>query len=234
MITPSPLGDPPIGPTPPADHALPVQESGSIEGILAQIAALRSDWQAEGSPLPVKVLRAIGQHVGTRPVSHSAETGTGRSTVLLSHLSRHHTVFTLTDGPSYAAVIASPILNRQVLEFVTGPTQLSLPTYPFPHPLELALLDGPHAFPYAELEYYYLYPHLAAGGLLIVDDINIPTIFNLFSFVKDDEMFKLVDVVGVTAFFRRTTAPVFSPTGNQWWAQGYNRRRFPALSLIHI
>jgi methyltransferase family protein len=210
-----------------ADRALPLQQDRPIEDTLAQIAALGGDWQSEGSPLPAKVLRAIVRHLPTRPVPHSMETGTGRSTLLFSHLSRDHKVFTLCDGPSYSAVIACPILNREVVEFVTGPTQLTLPTHAFQHPLAVALLDGPHAFPFAELEYYYVYPHLAPGALLIVDDINIPTIFNLFAFLKDDEMFELVDVVGVTAFFRRTTAPVVSPTGNQWWTQGYNRRRFP-------
>lgn len=217
----------PLGRIARADDAPAAEHDRSIEDTLAQIAALRSDWQSEGSPLPAKVLRAIVQHLGTRPVSHSVETGTGRSTLLLSHLSRDHTVFTLSDGPSYSAVIASPILNREVVNFVTGPTQLTLPTHAFSHPIEVALLDGPHAFPFAELEYFYVYPHLATGALLIVDDINIPTIFNLFGFLKNDAMFELIDVVGITAFFRRTTVPALSPTGNQWWDQGYNRRRFP-------
>ncbi len=223
----------PTAQTASSQQALPHQHPRPIEDTLAQIAALRSNWQWEGSPLPTKVLRAIVQHLEARPVSHSVETGTGKSTLLFSHVSLDHKVFTLQDGPSYSAVINCPILNREVVEFVPGPTQLTLPTYAFRDPVEVALIDGPHAYPFPELEYYYLYPHLAPGALLMVDDINIPTIFNLFAFVKDDAMFELVDVVGVTAFFRRTAAPVFSPTGNQWWAQEYNRRRFPVSGFPH-
>ncbi len=73
---------------------------------------------------------------------------------------------------------------------------------------------------------YYLYPQLEPGALLIVDDIHIPTITNLCDFLKADAMFSLQEVVETTAFFRRTAAETFSPTGDGWWIQGYNARAF--------
>jgi hypothetical protein len=40
-------------------------------------------------------------------------------------------------------------------------------------------------------------------------------------------MFTLLETVGKTAFFERTTAPTFSPVQDGWWLQDYNTRRFP-------
>ena len=80
---------------------------------------------------------------------------------------------------------------------------------------------------FPELEYYYVYPHLREGALLVVDDIHIPTIHRLHTFLAEDAMFELVHVERTTAFFRRTGAPVFSPYGDGWEHQAYNRTRFP-------
>jgi len=172
-------------------------------------------------------LEAIFRHVSRRRVARSAETGSGASTLLLSHVSGDHTVFALDAGTgSVRSIEGSPLLRREIVTFVEGPTQLTLPRHQFTHPLQLVLLDGPHGYPFPDLEYYYLYPHLAADGLLIVDDIHIPTITNLFDFLSADEMFDLLEVVETTAFFRRTDAPTFSPIGDGWWTQRYNQRAF--------
>ena len=41
-------------------------------------------------------------------------------------------------------------------------------------PLQLVLLDGPHGCRDSPvLEYYFLYPRLEGGALLILDDIHI-------------------------------------------------------------
>ncbi len=61
-----------------------------------------------------------------------------------------------------------------------------------------------------------------------MDDIHIPTIGHLFEFLKADDMFALLEVFGHTAFFRRTAAPTFPPTKDNWWLQNYNK---PAMNL---
>ncbi len=82
-------------------------------------------------------------------------------------------------------------------------------------------------FPYPILEYYHFYRHMRVGGMLVVDDIHIPVVRFLYEFLRDDDMFEPVDVTSNTAFFRRTDAPTFNPVGDDWWLQGYNRRRMP-------
>jgi len=81
------------------------------------------------------------------------------------------------------------------------------------------------------MEYWALYPRLCTGALLVVDDIQIPTIYQLFLFLKEDAMFSLTDVVETTAFFMRTEAPLFDPFADGWWLQAYNARGNLVLDL---
>jgi len=166
---------------------------------------------------------ALARVAQSRTIDNSVETGSGASTLLLSHLSDRHLVFALDAGNgSVTNIRRSPLLRPGAVIFVEGPTQSTLPSYRFTAALDLVLIDGPHAYPFPDLEYYFLYPHLKAGGILILDDIHIPTVHHLFQFVRRDAMFELDQVVDTTAFFTRTSAPVFDPFGDGWRKQNYN------------
>ena len=176
-------------------------------------------------------LRAIERLCPSRGTT--IETGCGASTILFSQLSRHHTVFTHDDrnheNSSVRFATESPLFRAATVEFIFGPTQLTLPAFKFERKIDAALIDGPHAFPFAELEYYYIYPHLTTGGILMVDDVHIPTLFNLYRFLREEKMFMFLDKISNTAFFRRTNVPTFDPLGDGWDQQYFNLRRFPAI-----
>jgi hypothetical protein len=194
--------------------------------LIDQIAALPSDWHDAGS-MSRDVLLAIArrcEHIGT--IQQSAETGAGRTTLLLSHLSRHHLVFAKDDGRSVTETRASPLLRAESVAFVEGPTQQTLPQQRFEGSFQVVLIDGPHGYPFPDLEYFYLYPRLDPAGLLILDDIRIPSIRRMFDILRADAMFELMEIVRDTAFFRRTDAPTFDPYGDGWWIQGYNRSHY--------
>ena len=193
-----------------------------MHDILEQILQVQSVLHAAGT-VSAPALRAIAALASERTISHSAETGCGATTLLLSHLSGSHTVFALDAGGSLSSVRNSPLLRPGVVTFVDGPSQQTLPEFRFDAKLQLALIDGPHAYPYPDLEYYYLYPHLDTGALLVLDDIHIRSIHNLFEFLRSDPMFRLAGVVRTTALFTRTDAPTFDPFGDGWEQQGYNR-----------
>ena len=183
-----------------------------------------------------------------KSMAHTAETGCGKSTILFSRLSQRHTVFCLDDrniGKSSVNLFqSSQVTNQDALELVFGPSQVTLPTWVAgpgaKAELDCVLIDGPHGFPFAELEYYYFYPRLKKGGFLIVDDLHIPTVSQLADFIAEDAMFELVEVVGATAVFRRTQAKTFNPTGDGWYNQDYNRRRltdaeiYPSLKALAL
>lgn len=202
------------------------QLAASLEQILDEISQLPEDWHLAGTVDP-SVLHAIVRHIGSTKVPHSLETGSGKTTLLFSHLSQDHKVFAVDAGNSVSSVRSHSLFNAEVVEFIEGPSQQTLPLHQFHHKLQVVLIDGPHGYPFPDLEYYYLYPQIEAGGLLIVDDIHIPTIRNLFNFLIEESMFELVEVVQQTAFFRRTTAELFNPLGDGWWLQAYNKARFP-------
>jgi hypothetical protein len=172
-------------------------------------------------------------------VNFSAETGCGKSTILLSNIAAHHTVFclderSLGDDSSIGFYERCPLTKTERLQNVFGPTQVTLPAFQHTHKYDVVLLDGPHGWPYPELEYYYFYPHIVTGGLLIVDDCAIPTIGRMADILIEDDMWELAAMVGITAIFRRTDAPLFDPTGDLWWEQKYNRRRVSVRRDIYL
>jgi hypothetical protein len=186
------------------------------------IAALPDDWHGAGT-VGRNVLEAIVRHAGEKPLLSSVETGSGKTTVLLSHLSRNHTVFAVDAGQSITRVRTSTLFNARTTTFVEGPTQRTLPKHVFAGQQQLVLIDGPHGYPFPDLEYFYLYPTLAQSGLLIIDDLKIPSIGRMFDIVKADAMYELIEVVDDnTAFLRRTSAPLIHPESDSWWLQGYN------------
>jgi len=196
--------------------------------VLKEILQLQAVLHAAGT-VSSDALTALARHASNRlPIRRSVETGCGATTLLLSHLSKHHTVFALDIGGSVANVRRSPLLREGVVSFVDGPSQRTLPQHHFTAKLQLAVIDGPHAYPFPDLEYYWLYPHLETGSLLVLDDIHIRSINNLFHFLRSDEMFRLDEVVKTTAFFTRTDAPTFDPVGDGW-----NQQRYNARTLLH-
>ena len=198
-----------------------------LDEVRREIANLPADWHGAGS-VGAPALDALHRHAcAAGRLVRTVETGTGRTTLLLSHISPDHTVFTQDDAELHgtlARVRSSPLLRQDRVRFVVGPTQRTLIGHRFDGPIDLALLDGPHAYPFPDLEYWAVYPHLAQGGLLVVDDVQIPTIANLFSFLKVDAMWDLVEVAEDMAFFRRTSAPAVDPYGEGWWEQAFNLR----------
>jgi hypothetical protein len=92
------------------------------------------------------------------------------------------------------------------------------------------LIDGPHGYPFPDLEYFYLYPTLAVGGLLLIDDLKIPSIGRMFDILKVDAMYRLLEVVdGNTGFLQRTDAPLIHPESDSWWLQGFNKPYYDQL-----
>jgi hypothetical protein len=190
---------------------------------LRQIIDLPISWHPLGG-FDARTAEAIVRICEGREILESMETGAGKSTLIFSHISQHHTVFALDEGESLSMPLRSHLLRKDVVTAVEGPSQLTLPKHQF-KPLQLALIDGPHAYPFPELEYYYIYPHLAAGALLIIDDIDIPTINNMYQVLRADRMYKEIELVGKTAFLERTSTPLFDPIAGWWKMQDYNSRK---------
>lgn len=183
-------------------------------------------------------LRKIEEYLPEK-IANSVETGCGKTTVLFSILSDSHLAFTLDDRElgdqsSVGFFEKCPISNVDRVKFIYGPTQKTLPSFVHKEKFDVALIDGPHGYPFPEMEYMYLYPHLNPGGVLILDDVAIPTIGRLADFISEDDMFEPVGLVECTAIFKRTDSPTFDPFGDGWWNQKYNRRRVSPARDIYL
>lgn len=157
------------------------------------------------------------------PFRSTAETGCGGSTIVLSQASERHTAFAIEGQErTITGLRQQPDFQAEHVIFVEGETRDTVPRHQFEGELDLVLLDGPHAYPLPQIEFAYLFPHLQAGGWLVVDDIQIPSVYELFTFLKQESSLVLEEIAVRTAFFRRLT--VESPGPDGWERQGINRQ----------
>jgi len=157
------------------------------------------------------------------PFQHTAETGCGGSTIVLSNASRRHTVFAIEGANQTLTELHKHVdLRQENVIVIEGDSRFTVPGCRFEGALDLVLLDGPHAYPLPQIEFAYLFPHIRAGGWLVLDDIQIPSVYELFRFLKKESSVTLEEVVVRTAFFRRIAVAEHGPDG--WERQGMNRR----------
>jgi hypothetical protein len=156
------------------------------------------------------------------PYRNSAETGCGGSTIVLSRVSERHTAFAIEgDDRTITELRRHPDLHADRIVFVEGETKHTIPGWEFEGELDLVLLDGPHAYPLPQIEFAYLFPRVRLGGRLVLDDIQIPSVYELFRFLRKESSVVLEEVALRTAFFRRVTRDDHGPDG--WPLQGINR-----------
>jgi precorrin-6B methylase 2 len=156
------------------------------------------------------------------PFRSTAETGCGGSSIVLSHASERHTTFAINgENRTIEELRKQSDLRAQHVTFVEGETRTTLPHYQFEEELDLVLLDGPHAYPLPQIEFAYLFPRIRLGGWLVLDDVQIPSVYELFRFLTKESSVVLEEVAVRTAFFRRVSTADYGPDG--WTAQGINR-----------
>jgi hypothetical protein len=189
-------------------------------------ASSQPSWWHDAGNLNPAVLHAMANHAVRIGARETAETGCGLSTVVMSVIAECHTCFTVAAGNSLERVQSVSHLERGRVNFVLGPSQLTLPRHSFPRPLDFVLIDGPHGFPFAHMEYFHFYQRIRTGGMLVVDDIHIPTIRQMYDVLCDDKMWTHIEDVLTTAFFQRTDTPLFDPYGDGWERQQFNQRHF--------
>ena len=106
--------------------------------------------------------------------------------------------------------------------FVEGETKDTLPGYSLERQWTWCCWTGRHGYPLPQIEFAHLFPCIRPGGWLVVDDIQIPSVHELFGFLKKETSVVLEEVVVRTAFFRRVNVAASGPDG--WESQGMNRR----------
>ena len=62
-------------------------------------------------------------------------------------------------------------------------------------PLDLALIDGAHGFPYPILDWWNVAPHLKTGGHLVLDDAYLPAIAPIVDHCRESAAWRIEEAV---------------------------------------
>lgn len=208
----------------------------SVKDILQRLAGVAH----RGGAFNSDVLMAIAEVLPSGDLK-TLETGCGKSTIMFSNLAKKHYVFAYDDreaeGSSVLMVQNDKEFKKDRTTFVYGPTQKTLRSFEFSDEdfFDVILIDGPHGYPFPDLEYALLYDRLKVNGILIIDDVHIPSIGKMYDILREDRMYEEVGVFSTTGLLRRTAIEAVPSDGDHWYEQSYNFSRFPLqMDRYHV
>ncbi len=166
-----------------------------------------------------------------RPDFVTLETGSGLSTIVIIRKGVARHIAVAPDADEFAAIREFCVANgisTTSLEPVASRSEEYLPKAPLPT-LNLMLVDGDHAFPLPFIDWYYTADHLAVGGVMIVDDIQLVTGRLLADFMDADPKWeRVLYEPSRFAAFRKVSHPIHSGT---WTDQPYLTQTNPVGSV---
>jgi predicted O-methyltransferase YrrM len=173
------------------------------------VAALDAD------PPPVHVGAPTGvwaaahdclEFLGTRirPGFRTLETGCGASTIMFAAAGSEHTAVFLneSEGTAVTTWCAGHDIDTSRVTLRPGSSSQVLPALD-PGPLDLVLVDGCHGFPFPQLDWYYAAAHLVDGGILVVDDTQLPAPYELGRYLEHDPRWERIHVGSQWVAFKR-------------------------------
>ncbi len=171
-----------------------------------------------------QVLRFIHQHL--KPGMNTLETGAGQTTILFAIRGTNHTC--ITPQASEAERIrnyCSELGIRCGVRFILSSSDEALSTDRLiPDRLDFVFIDGAHRFPFPCIDWHYSEYKLRNGGILGIDDLQIPSVRLLHDFLSTEANWEMIEIIGITSFFRKTGDPDLVL---DWQGQGMNA---PALA----
>ncbi len=142
-----------------------------------------------------------------RPGMATLETGAGASTIVFAAAGADHEA--VTPSQAEADRILAECERRDIstdrVSFRIGSSADVLRDWE-PRPLDLALVDGAHAFPYPTLDWWYLAPHLKIGGLMLLDDAYMPPVAAVVDHLRGSSAWRLEEPVSFRTAVARKLA----------------------------
>jgi precorrin-6B methylase 2 len=131
------------------------------------------------------------------PGMATLETGAGSSTIVFAARGAKHVA--VTPDPAEEERIRAACRELGVddasVSFVLGSSHEALPAWDG-GPLDLALIDGAHGFPYPILDWWHLAPRVRIGGRMVVDDAYMPAVGALVDALRASPAWELEQAVG--------------------------------------
>lgn len=154
-------------------------------------------------------------HAGMRTL----ETGLGVSTALFAALATDHTCVTYgqDEVDRLLAYCAARDIDMQGVTFHVGDSARILPALDLAD-LDLVLIDGGHGFPFPVIDWYHGAGALRPGGLVVIDDLQLPAVAIVSQFLDLDPRWSPVQRTDKWAAYRREAA---GPLAEDWWQQPF-------------
>jgi predicted O-methyltransferase YrrM len=131
------------------------------------------------------------------PGMATLETGAGSSTIAFAAGGARHVA--ITPDPAEEERIRAACRELGVddanVRFLIGSSHEVLPGWDG-GPLDLALIDGAHGFPYPILDWWYVAPHLRIGGRIVLDDAYMPAVGALVDALRASRAWAVEEAVG--------------------------------------
>jgi lipopolysaccharide exporter len=206
-------------------------EPNIVEHVLADRPSFHKSGTARWDALP-KTLEAV--RASTRPGDVTFEVGVGVSTVIFAAMGAHHTA--ISPDPSEHELVREYChaigVDDSHLKFAVGFSDDILPSLlTSARTLDVALVDGAHSFPIPIVDWHYVTRALKVGGKLLLDDIPVPVVSQLFRHMTLEPNWRLDGVFdNRAAAFTMLAAP---GPDDDWLHQPYNAR-YPDYSFVPL
>jgi hypothetical protein len=169
--------------------------------------------------------RFIGEHC--HQGQRTLETGVGLSTVVFAALGTHHQCVTLFNDEvdRLTAHCGARSISLDHVQFHVGRSENVLPRLEV-EDVDLAFIDGNHGFPVPMLDFLFAGGRLRAGGVLVLDDLQLPSVRLVADFCDlDGRWMRLVRTPKWGAWRRRSSGPLVDdhydqPFLTDAWAPG--------------
>ncbi|GIH19634.1 class I SAM-dependent methyltransferase [Rugosimonospora africana] len=155
-----------------------------------------------------------------RPGLRTLETGLGISTALFTMWGCEHTSVVPwgIEAERLREYFDRHGIDDKLLEVHVGYSHEVLPALPAT-PLDVVLIDGGHGFPMAALDWFYAGGRLVAGGVLVLDDLHLPSVTaGLLDFLTHDPRWTPLAQTRKWAAWRRESS---GPLAEEWTAQPF-------------
>jgi hypothetical protein len=201
-----------------------------VQRLLTDKPSFHMGGEARWDALPgtLEAIRRFTCHGDT-----TVETGAGASTVVFAAC-----------GASHTAISPDPAEHEQVrnyckrigvdtsrLSFVVGLSDDVLPSLlGLDRTLDVAFIDGEHCYPIPAVDWYYTTRSLKIGGRLLIDDIPIPAVGQLFRHMRLEPNWHFEDIFDNRSAAFTLLAP---PETGTWLSQPFNKG-YPDLSFADL
>lgn len=194
----------------------------------ARAPLIHGEQQTDCFSLSLEALQWLEEHV--EPSMRTLETGSGASTVVFASRGSRHTAISprATEHEAIRAYCEAQGIDVSGLTFVADSSHTALARES--EPIDLALIDGAHGFPYPVLDWFEIQGKLREGGMLLVDDSYIPTVNMLVRYLRHSSDWEYIGAPGGrTTVFRKLRDEL--PSFHQWKAVESARVTFSYLPL---